>query len=614
MNISVSTCLAHLRANHRVGALVLIGLLGASLSGCALRDAVSGDGSNGGPNSDVRDVVQTDASGDDASTEDASAEDASAEDASTEDASTEDALGPDSSAPDAQVPSDDVGQDATLDDVGDGADSQEEGDISEGPRGAIAMVGLPADFAMWVADTSAPIELAFEDGEGAPAPAPDEVVWSAAPDGLVELRRCDRDGCKVRALRPGQVQLTAAAPGFRSATVGLEVVGWHTVEAGMRTTCAINTRGALYCWGENTSGNLGQRDLQNQIQPTRVRPDLSWKTVRIGGAPTEDTGPAVCATTTAGELYCWGDNSFGRLGIDRTGQAWEPTKVSEREVQATWEQVSVGSTATCGRTDEQRIYCWGRGSAGELGVEPPVSEQGYPSEPVLRSGATSPDWRGVSVSYQTAYAWADIPSGANSYAWGYGFLGTGQSERSNTPKLINGPSFAKVVSGPQHRCGLTHGGAVQCWGSNRSGYLILDNGSPRLGCGGAPDYGLCAPISIALPGEEATDVSAGDMHTCAVIEVAQTHELRCWGANDYGQLGNGVSFPGDPNTITYPDASRVSGERDWAAVSAGARHTCGITQSRELFCWGELLNGRGSDGRWTFEVISSPTAVTNPAL
>lgn len=598
-----------------MGALIVAGLLATGLSGCALQDALSGDDSKNAPDAHDRDVIGADTRAQDASGQDASGQDASGLDASGLDTSGQDASESDSSGADAHPQPGDIQDEDTSSDAADTPDTSQDDDVSDENLGAISMVGLPDDFAMWVADTSAPFSLAFKDADGAPTPAPDEVDWAATPDGVVELRNCTQDSCKIRSLRAGRVTLTAAAQGFRSATVEVEVVGWHTVEAGRRATCAINTRGALYCWGENEHGNLGLGDIQNRIQPTQVRPDLTWKMVSIGGSPSENAGPAVCATTTDGDLYCWGDNSYGRLGIDAQESVRVPTKVSEREVQAAWEQVAMGSTSACGLTDTRSLYCWGRSSTGGLGIEPtPDHDRGYPSEPVLRSGASAPDWRGVSVSYQTVYAWADIAGGANTYAWGLGLLGTGQSERSDIPKLIEGVSFAAVTSSADHRCGLTHGGEVRCWGSNRYGHILLDNGSPRLGCGGPPDYGLCSPFTISLPAEEAVDVSAGESHTCAVIEIDQAHQIRCWGANQYGQLGNGGHFPGSPGTITYADESLVEGGRDWAAVSAGARHTCAITQNQELFCWGERLSGKGGDGRWVFDVSAVPAAVPNPAL
>src|SRR5690606_30973306 len=66
-------------------------------------------------------------------------------------------------------------------------------------------------------------------------------------------------------------------------------------------------------------------------------------------------------------------------------------------------------------------------------------------------------------------------------------------------------------------------------------------------------------------------------------------QLRCWGNNSFGPLGDGT-------TVNRPVPTPVSGGGAWAEVSAGHVHTCAIRTDRTLWCWGENSRGRLGDG------------------
>ena len=94
------------------------------------------------------------------------------------------------------------------------------------------------------------------------------------------------------------------------------------------------------------------------------------------------------------------------------------------------------------------------------------------------------------------------------------------------------------------------------------------------------------PIPVSI-GERAVAISAGSYHTCALTETAAVF---CWGRNTSGEVGNG--FPGQPSVIPVP--TRVVGTIKWSEISAGGQHTCGLADDGTAYCWG--LNDRGQLG------------------
>ena len=137
---------------------------------------------------------------------------------------------------------------------------------------------------------------------------------------------------------------------------------------------------------------------------------------------------------------------------------------------------------------------------------------------------------------------------------------------SSGPQALSG--VAQVASGDAHTCALMSGGSVKCWGSNSSGQL----GNARSG------FMVQSLVAVDVVGlGSVTAVSAGGAHTCALIPGG---EVRCWGANAGGQLGDGST-----TASSVPVA--VSGLTGATAISAGTTHTCAVVTGGAVKCWGE---------------------------
>jgi alpha-tubulin suppressor-like RCC1 family protein len=248
---------------------------------------------------------------------------------------------------------------------------------------------------------------------------------------------------------------------------------WLDVAAGARHTCGLRAPGALYCWGDNSQGQLGtgMAGTRPRSSPVRVGMINDFTKVSCGG-------DSCCALRSGGPLYCWGANTDGNAGINRSasGAVVAPTQVSAGSGFAT---VSVGAAHSCAVRDDGALLCWGRNADGELGLGSSRVAQRQPT----RVGSAS-DWHSVSC-------------------------------------------------GPRHTCGIRGGGALLCWGGN-------DYAQVGIGREGPDGVVLVIDEPIAIdPSGGWGNVAAGGFHTCARKE--RSSELFCWGRANSGQLGIGAA-------------------------------------------------------------------------
>ena len=139
------------------------------------------------------------------------------------------------------------------------------------------------------------------------------------------------------------------------------------IASGGISSCVIASDDKAYCWGSNNFGQLGNGNLKNSSTPTPVSTTgvLAGKTIKQITAGTEFT----CAIASDDKAYCWGSNSSGQLGNNSTINSGVPVAVNTSGVLAgkTIKQISAGSSHTCAIASDDKAYCWGSNSSGELG-------------------------------------------------------------------------------------------------------------------------------------------------------------------------------------------------------------------------------------------------------
>jgi alpha-tubulin suppressor-like RCC1 family protein len=229
------------------------------------------------------------------------------------------------------------------------------------------------------------------------------------------------------------------------------------VVAGQQHACALDTNGAVLCWGSNTFGQLGI-GTGTISSPTPVTPgDLDSGVVALA------TGHwHTCALLADGSVSCWGNNARNQLGSDTNGNdQWEPTPVAGLPAGVT--ALSAGLYHTCALTSAGTVWCWGDNSAGQLGDDQAEFRSAAPIQVPGMSGATG-------LSAGAVYVCVVVAEGVK--CWGSnadGALGDGTFTLRAHPVDVVGLShpIVQVDSAWTHTCAVTEGGGVRCWGSNR---------------------------------------------------------------------------------------------------------------------------------------------------
>ena len=262
------------------------------------------------------------------------------------------------------------------------------------------------------------------------------------------------------------------------------------IDASNDNICAIVDNGSLYCWGTNSNGMLNENPilLSRQFTPRWI--DLGGHTpssISVGNMN-------VCTILNNGSLYCWGDDSYGQLarGSVTGSDSWDPLYV-DFGTGVTVSEVDVGSQHLCAIVDNGSLYCWGRNNYGQLGNGSGGSSNpstGTPSWVDLGTGRTA-----VAVSAGSANTCAIVDNGSL-YCWGtnsYGEVGIGTTGGTPyTPQWVDlgvGRTAVAVSTGTTHTCATLDNGSISCWGSDYSGALgngagASDSSSPGIISGG----------------------------------------------------------------------------------------------------------------------------------
>jgi alpha-tubulin suppressor-like RCC1 family protein len=285
--------------------------------------------------------------------------------------------------------------------------------------------------------------------------------------------------------------------------------GVVAIATGGEHTCALTDAGGVLCWGNNYHGELGTGTTIRSIVPVGV-------VGLTGGVTAISAGLAhTCALTSGGGVKCWGYNRYGQLGVGTTVERLTPIDVVG--LSSGVRAISAGGENTCAVTTTGGAVCWGYNETGALGDGAITSS----SVPVPVAGLAS-GVAAISVNGQHSCALTSV-GGVTCWGGGAGYKGTVPVD---VPWLTSG--VTAIAVGDQQLCALGGDGLVKCWGVNPERALV-DGSWTNPWTSPAPVPGLEGEMNA---------IAAGGGHACAITTAGA---VRCWGANAYGQLGNGTT-------------------------------------------------------------------------
>ena len=349
--------------------------------------------------------------------------------------------------------------------------------------------------------------------------------------------------------------------------------GVSAIANGSRHSCGLTSGGGVKCWGDNASGQLGDGTSMQRLTAVEVS-GLS------SGVSAIATGLLhTCALTAEGGAKCWGNNWYGQLGDGTTMHSLTAVDVGGQI--GGLSAIASGRFHTCALSTDSGVKCWGDNFSGQLGDGSIPYRLNAMDVFGLGSGIHA-----IAAGHRR-HACA-LTSGGGIKCWGFNNsaqLGDGTQTTRRTAVDVSGLStgVSATTAGSSHTCALTSGGGVRCWGDNLLGQLGDGTQTSRLTA--VEVSGLSSGVSA---------IAAGEWHTCGLTTKGG---LKCWGGNGWGQLGDGTTGI----RLTAMDVGGLGS--GVSAVATGRNHTCALTTSGGLKCWGNNASGQLGDGTTTYSSI-----------
>lgn len=239
-------------------------------------------------------------------------------------------------------------------------------------------------------------------------------------------------------------------------------------------------------------------------------------------------------------------------------------------------KISTGFGHACHITSSGTAKCSGSNKSGQLGNASIIDSTSFVD---VAGGLTF-----THISSGKDFSCA-VAASKKVYCWGNGGsgrLGYGSNSNANTPTQINDTTdYTQVETGEAHACGLTVDGTIKCWGDGSLGSL-----------GRGSTTNSASPVSIS-GADTYVQVTTGGGTSCGLLEDGT---VKCWGSNQYGETGQpGGASPN--NKVLSPTA--LSGSETYQHISGGLNHTCGVTTTNTIRCWGFGMLGDGNPSQTT---------------
>ena len=382
-----------------------------------------------------------------------------------------------------------------------------------------------------------------------------------------------------------------------------------------RLGCVRTSASRVRCWGAEHPA--GGSILAAPLTDSSAMIITDAAEVSVGGGYAQ--GAHGCYRTAGGEVRCWGRNQFGAVGDGSDQTRTDPVPVlapSGSGPLTGASEISVGTLHACAVLTSGQARCWGHGGWGQLGDG--TFTDRYRPVVVSNPEGTGPLTDVAHIAAGDSATCAVLTSGAV-LCWGQGPLGTGSTTGPGRPQPVSNPAGTGPLTGATDvsvtaapasslpggvACAVLASTRALCWGQNGGG---------QLGDGTTTDRTRPVPV-VGTDGSGTligvTEVSAGTGQTCARLTSGQ---VRCWGLQDDGALGNGsIARATVPHPVVVLGTDATTALAGVTSLAAGWGSTCAAGQDGEAWCWGSSLYralGTGSNyERWPYatSVLRSP--------
>jgi len=386
--------------------------------------------------------------------------------------------------------------------------------------------------------------------------------------------------------------------------------GWKQISTGLDFACGIATSDTVYCWGNNTYGQLGTGTTSNLPKTTPVAVNtsgvLAGKTILSVAAGSQHS----CAIASDNQVYCWGNNQIGQLGNNSTQPSATPVAIDTSGVLSGKTVLSIDSKGNnvCVIASDNQAYCWGDSGWGQHGnnngnysiVAEPVDTSGALAGKTLKSISTGVSQVCTIASDDKAYCWGTAvvdPSDGSTAVMNYvpAAVGTGG--------VLADKTILSLTSGEFYICAIASDNQVYCWGYN--GHGQLGNNTTV-----SSDEPIAVDTSGVLNGKTVLAVAAGSTSACAIASDSKTY---CWGLGSLGQVSQISDYDSMSTVPVAVDTTGVLAGKNLTSVSTGSYFSCAISMQQQAYCWGINTSGQLGNGINTSNGVYTPKAVGFPS-